>query len=61
MAQNIISQEEMIDTFYRALEKGKSTEDLDILAEEFREFGVTNDEIYEAQRIATESFCKNCW
>lgn len=61
MAQQLISREEMIDSFFRALENGKSTEDLDILAEEFREFNISEAEIYEAQRIATESFCKNCW
>jgi hypothetical protein len=61
MAQQLISREELIDSFFRALENGKSTEELDILAEEFREFNISESEIYEAQRIATESFCKNCW
>lgn len=61
MAQQLISREEMIDSFFRALENGKSTEDLDILAEEFREFNISETEIYEAQRVATEIFCKNCW
>lgn len=61
MAQKLISREEMIDSFVRALENGKSVEELDILAEEFREFGVSENEIYEAQRVGNEIFCKNFW
>lgn len=61
MAQQLISREDMIDSFFRALEKGKSQEELDILAEEFREFNISETSISEARQAATESFCRNCW
>lgn len=61
MAQRIMETEEIVNSFYLALENGRDTAELDLLAEELREFGVSEPDLLWAQQEASRLFAKNCF
>lgn len=61
MAQNKIDYTELLNSFYLALENNRSIEDLEILAEELKEFGATDKELQKAQAEASSLYHKNCF
>ena len=61
MAQANLEYLDLVNSFYLALENNKTINDLDILAEEFYEFGISESIVVSAQQEATRLFSKNCF